>query len=312
LSALGYLRTDKAIVLDPSAIAASILTDSFKRLEAMEHPIIVPASALVRLKQNLDNDRRFSGDGSLAPHGSRFIYLERTPEETELQLKRRRDVIKWLESHASIIGGLPLAYLPADTRNEMVDYFGQSTAEAIAIAESRQAILCTDDIMVAAYAVDERRVARVWTQAVLLWAHQDGKITANEYDAHTAILLSNRYRHVYLTPGAVVRVAREADWRFNSWPFGSVLNWLGDCAVMEEGVRIIAANLLRTMFYETSEFTKNTSAAAVLSTINSRIDGWKIIGDLRSDSNAIADGNDALARWLDCCLAVVWNPSPRR
>lgn len=132
-------------------------------------------------------------------------------------------VLAFIRDNCEVGSGLPLLDLEADTRDVLRRFVGEGSAEAIAIAKSRGALLWTDDLAVTAIGQNqELRVHSVWTQAVLYHARQTKRISAERYTQRLGTMLTAGFRFLRITWWDLYEMIKVQEGNFKS-SFGRAL-----------------------------------------------------------------------------------------
>ncbi len=160
------------LLLDGSALAILLLTESYPHLTGVPVRLVVAAGSLLELKRV-----RRSLVHPIVGTGS-------TNGETRL-----REFIAWVETQCVIVDGLPLANVSADTRGTIIKVCGDAAAEGMAVAAARSAVLWADDFAVAQIAAEKFGVGQVWTQRVFAWLVERGHCSQRIYDEVSVELL---------------------------------------------------------------------------------------------------------------------------
>lgn len=279
--AVDVLTHDARLVLDPSAVATLVHTKTSDLLQELPAKLIIPRGLLMRMKSEIENATRFSGNATMSYVDSRLVFEEVTEEQKAQWVNRLKDTVDALEASCDIVDGLPLAEEPPETRNEWAELFGWDTAEALAIAKHHSATIWSDDRLVSVIATERAGVQRVWTEAVYKWASIQSAIPGERFVRIVADLVALGYWHTKLFPDAAITMANDSKWDFQRAPFKHAIEWMGSAGVSANAIGSLAERLLPRVYGTQSELISSATVHRILGSISNRRDGRTIVSELR-------------------------------
>jgi predicted nucleic acid-binding protein len=135
-----------------------------------------------------------------------------TRQAVAAEVKRIEELLEALKGSCEVVGGTALLSLDTEIRDSLVDGLGEATADAIAVAKERGAILWTDDLTTAMLAAEHLQVPRVWTQPVLRKARDQRAISSQEMLDANGKLLSLGYSFTGVNAHDIVRLIGSVGW----------------------------------------------------------------------------------------------------
>jgi len=279
--ALDVLTYDARLVLDPSAVATLVHTKTSDLLQELSAKLIIPRGLLIRMRSEIENATRFSGNATMSYVDSRLVFEEVTEEQKAQWINRLKDTVDALEASSEIVDGLPLAEEPPETRKEWTEFFGWDTAEALALAKHHSATIWTDDRLVSLFATERAGVQRVWTEVVYKWASIKNSIPFERFVTIVADLVALGYWHTKLFPDAAIKMANESQWDFQREPFKHAIEWMGSAGVSASAIGSLAESLLPRVYGTQSELISSATVQTILGSIGKRRDGRRIVSELR-------------------------------
>ncbi len=233
-AAVKRLESNPSVVLDPTAVATLYLLSLHTKLKDLPIRCIVPRSVLDELRDiitdsaNVDEPRGFLGSVNGKP------FLQEVPaEELAAEARRIDELLESLKSACEVVGGTALLNLPGEVRDLLENGLGEGTADAIAVAKERGAVLWTDDLSTAIMAAAQLHVQRVWTQPVLRWSSERHLLSGDEMLAADGRLLTLGYSFTRLNPQEVAGLLRTAGWSLDKGVGTAVYRYV--CEVATQG-----------------------------------------------------------------------------
>lgn len=212
--AIASLTASEGVVLEPSAVTTLWLLDPVIPLARLPFSCVLTESALQELRSLARGDLPGHGaTGYLAYEGGRLRFQEIDPEQRELRRQKIRDFSDRLEAHCEVVGGSDLASVNATVREQLTRCVPGSSAEAAAAASCRGLVLWTDDHLLHELVKEDLPSHRIWSQAVFIWAREEGLLDTKHMSRITARLLRLGYFFSTSDPVTVLDTCEEALWR---------------------------------------------------------------------------------------------------
>ncbi len=212
-AAVTALESNAPVVLDPTAVATLYLLSLHTRLKEIPVRCIVPRSVLDELRDIVDESANLREPrGFLGSVNGRPFMHEVPAEEFVAEARRVEELLETLKDACEVVGGTALLNLPGEVRDWLEKAFGEGTADAIAVAKERGAVLWTEDLWTSILALTKFDVGRVWTQPVLRWAAGRQMVTGEELLSATGRLLTLGYSFTRLNPEEITGLLRTAEW----------------------------------------------------------------------------------------------------
>ncbi len=213
-----------AVVLDSTAVATLYFLGYHTKLAKFPFRCIVPRSVLEELRE-LISDIGNSGQpsGTIGSIDGKLYFQEHSVDELVAQVKGIEELLEALKAACEVAGGADLLSLDGELRKSLVDMLGEASAEAMAIAKVRGALLWTDDLTTSVVAnTKELQVQRVWTQIAIWRARDEGKISPDESSDASGKLLTLGYSFTSLTVDEIVRSLQSQGWDIRAGVSGAV------------------------------------------------------------------------------------------
>jgi tetratricopeptide (TPR) repeat protein len=262
----------KTVVADLTAILTLARLDLLCLLQSSTRSVVVAQTTFDRLQQLAEeaaSEPREGGSVLLDDNGQ-LARIEITPEQRERHrafLASMRDAVR---NHCVIRPCLKTAELEPPRREQLVRTLGRHNLDSILLASESDAVLWTDDLILAIVGRTDFRCQSVWMQATLIVLQQEGTISQQEYNRAIAKLLGWHYHGVMWNADTLLAAAEIAEWRMDRWPVPQVMRGLGDReANFLDRIRI-AAEAIRTVWrLDLSSLRKQSFLFAVLAGIRS-------------------------------------------
>lgn len=246
-------RKRSTLVLDPSALATLFLTESFRDLGPFLFKVVASHSSLSEIQDSLTGrTARTRGRTYLNKLRGKYIVSERSNYDIERQIADVTQFLDWVRNNCEIQGGSALARIESETRQQLIQMFGQATAECIAIARESGSVIWSDDYAVAELAKNDFGVKRVWTQAMAEELFQAGLLSDTSLRDLTIHLVNLGYAFTRVIPNVVIEAARRSGWDSHKPPFAAIARWFGTSGVKPVGIVGILVEILPTLWREAS------------------------------------------------------------
>ena len=299
-----FVRRQATLVLDPAALATMFVTNVFRHIEMFPLECLVSAGTLDDIRQQLLG--KFAIGRStrhIGKFGGKYVFSERTNDEIKQYENGVNDFMEWIQSIASILGGLALANIDTPKRDQLIDYFGQPTAESIAIAANEGCVLWTDDFAVAEVSASEVAVRRVWSQALFEQFVATGAMSPDILRDLSLRLIELGYAFTRLTPEIGIEAARQSKWDPKQAPLSSVAKWFCTSGVKPEGAVGLMAAILVGVWREAPIVNQREEVTkGIAEQVAQRSDGLQLL-QVFIDHAASFFGVDVLS--AEACVRVV-------
>ncbi|MGH9468078.1 MAG: PIN domain-containing protein, partial [Terriglobales bacterium] len=221
--ALADYASAGVIVADVSALATIriIGVQALDRLRSKE--ILVVDSAIEEVEEPLHEESRGRVAGHLERRDGSYVLAEEAEGDQETRQDDLRAFVAAIRRRCRVVEGTALAAFSSEQRDKMKRTLGLPTAAAIAMAAKVGAILWTDDFVVAALAIAEHGVKRIWTQLML-----QAELAAGTLDHDTCLsgeltLLASGYTFTSMHPALIVHAGRATGWNPGKAQLAAVL-----------------------------------------------------------------------------------------
>jgi hypothetical protein len=241
--ALAGLTAGKPLILDATTIGTILLLGIERELVSLPVPLLVTYSVVDEIERFLDTNASGRPSGSLGRTDGQIVM--RTANAAEAQSTRRvlEDRLSALRARWTVRGAQPLAAFPPRLREELIQLYGRTGAEALAVAAGTDSTLWSDDAMVTAV-TPRLGVRRTWTEITLRYYTQLGAVQGDLYASVAAKLVGFGYREKFLSVKGFLGAGRLASWNPSVFPLQEFIRSIGAAnigpAVM---VRVTAACL---------------------------------------------------------------------
>jgi hypothetical protein len=196
---------------------------------------------------------------------------------------RMGSFVSTIREHCEIVEGSTLPEFDIDLKDFMVRACGRASAESIRLAATRNAVLWTDDNIVALLATDKAGAKRVWTQIAIGYL-----ATRVDYDPPIVTrlalsLLQMKYDFTAISVTDALFAAREAKWSVDIAPFKFVLDQLARPNIRVEGIAAVTGAIIMELWFSpVLSLQAQDVTQRILDRLGQREDGLKIIRDLHA------------------------------
>jgi hypothetical protein len=196
---------------------------------------------------------------------------------------RLGEILDFLKNECSVIPGTTLPGLMPDVRDQMIKLSGRAGVESMVLAQSRGALLWTDDLPTAILAAHHLGCRRVWTQVTTRQICDQDLATRVTFG-----LISLNYEFTSVSPNEISAAAAAARWDLNTWPLKQVLDYFARESPAVEGLVALACHLLRETWTHPVLGTQPTAITwRLLSRLGSRPDGRRAIHVIKARLDAV-------------------------
>ncbi|GAG09928.1 unnamed protein product, partial [marine sediment metagenome] len=226
-AAVQAISSADAVVIDSTALATLFVLDELSLLQAMPMKCVVASGTLDELRGYLHSLEYGNREHKiLAKEEGKYVWISVSAQDAARYRRRVSSLIETVEKICAVEPGTALADVTPEERSRLVELFGQSGAESVALARGQRRLLWADDLALGAIAEKECGVSRVWTQAVVTWLAGREHIGTGDADEVTVKLLVAGYFFTSLGPSAVLRAAQKASWDPSAAPLTAVAEHL--------------------------------------------------------------------------------------
>ena len=170
---------------------------------------------------------------------------------TSEQLQLEHDEIKTMGAHVgslcAVKSSMAIASLDPKRREQYTRIFGLHSLEAVSVARDENALLWTDDRIVALLAQAEFGVKRVWTQLVFKVLENAGRIADNAYSVVTVKLAGWNYVSTVWNLSDLIVAGNLCDWDVGQWPLKQCIKFIGKCPLPLPGKANLAIGFFRLL-----------------------------------------------------------------
>jgi hypothetical protein len=178
-----------------------------------------------------------------------LVMTSKSAQEAERERRSLSDRLALIRSRLTFRGAQPLASLPPSQREQLIQFYGQSGAEVLAVAADLGATVWSDDIAVMPLAV-RLQVRRTWTEITARYFAEQGTLPHEVYEAIAAKLVGFGYQDKKLSILAFRGAGRLARWNPAEFPLSGFIQSLGGPGVPPAGMIRTAAACLSALYLE--------------------------------------------------------------
>lgn len=312
-SAFAKLCEAKGLVLDMTALWTLGNLGLSELLVKIPIPLIIAPEVLDALQEKIDALDVKKGKTSMAKDGEKIALIERTPDQIAEERNKWESITALVRKHCRVGTSLSLAQLPLKEREQLQKFTGQKGLTSVAAADDSGFLFWTDDRIQELIGKQFFKVDRVWTQVVLEWLQDLGKLPEQSYYRASAQLNAYNYSGTGVKAETVLEAGRFSNWDAHSLLLQKNLSILNDPAISQVNTLIIALNFLVTVSQEVDSHEKRQALVQqLLETLNKRPDGVSLIQGLmnRLPQTATFDPvgfkrmQDIIQAWLKAKLII--------
>jgi len=235
------VRQARTIVLAPTAIATLFVVNKIEEVLGWPVEFVITQGVLDEVKEALRSLER-EGTDHLHLAWNRetqriVVSQDEAQEEVTDKLRRLHEI---LQQKARVESGLALLGVQTGPREQLVEVIGQTSAESVALTGELNAVLWSDDCVVAALAARELKVQSVWTQVVFDYATARGWSERTCHADVSFTLLACNYRHTAVTPELVFEAIQRSRWDVDSRSLCDVLDQFANDDLVAFGLLLLA------------------------------------------------------------------------
>ena len=236
-TAFAAIRTASEVVLDESALATLYLLKTqgllniAEFLEAAPYKYILSEHTLTALRGLRQLRSKTDGDQLLVEvSGDKTAAYSVPAEQVKREKENLEQFIGTLESCCSVAPGIGLVArgdVDKKTKEAAEQLLGKAGLDSTLLATMPGRVLWTDDLATAVIVCPGLGVRRAWTQAVVFWLAQQGRITTEQEQGVTTILLRCGYVFTSLRPDHIIAAGDEAGWDADAPGLQSFFSYFG-------------------------------------------------------------------------------------
>jgi tetratricopeptide (TPR) repeat protein len=243
--ATNALRSASEVVLDTTALMTLMMLGEPSILGALGKTVILAHSTMANLRAFVEDARsnaRSEMSMGADDEGPRFFV--KSVEGRRAALDATEGFLRAVEEKARVLGCPALADHDPSERKQLEEGLGRAGTESLVLGAVGSRVVWTDDYLVAVLGRDKFGARRVWTQAVLRWLNEQGRLSNERYAKASAQLLGWQFMFTSVNP-EVMRVAgHESEWHVERWPLKQAIAYLSVEAVRTEDAALLSARLV--------------------------------------------------------------------
>jgi hypothetical protein len=247
--AIGGLTGGKAVVVDATTIATILLLGIEEHLAALPVPLITTFAVTDELDRFLEANAPGFPRGTLGRSSGQLVMTSTTAEEAERERRSLSDRLAVIRNRLTTRGAQPLASFPPRQREQLIELYGQSGAEVLAVAADLGATVWSDDVAIMPFAV-RLGVNRTWTEVTIRHFSEHGTLPIELYETVAAKLVGLSYHDKKLSVLAFRGAGRLAAWNPATFPLMQFIKSLGEPSVPAAGMVRTTAACLAALYIE--------------------------------------------------------------
>ena len=302
-------RSCNTIVLDMSAVSSVFILDYLDLLKHQIKDLVVSQGTVNEIRRMTSDESWLRGgkSGMLLKTETGITIWEDTDEAKNAYIAKLRQLVKVLEATCSVEPCTSLAAIQPESRETLVEGFGQYGAESMLLSAVPGALLWTDDQAQALLARNAYGVSCVWTQFVIGACVDSGMMEPEAFLDASAKLLGFDYQFTSASPQVIRRAGVIADWKLDAWPLSQALSVFGSESISLEQVCQLTAGFLGLLYQEpVLPETRTNLTVKILENIATKNGGVQGIETLRTTLPRIfgvnvvglADATTTINEWL--------------
>ena len=244
------LCSTEEVVIDSIAVGSLLLLDLGGDIRSLPHRLIVPESLLNEMRHVLRSSRPSHISelriGNIDGQTRAWLVSREAEEKRYAALE---EMIRLLERECEVIGGRASLEIPSGIRDGLNRRFDAGVVDAIAIAESRNALLWTDDMTVGEVAA-ELGIKRVSTQSLLSHAVHANSVSFTHYADVLGDLLLYGYCFTRLSPLAILEMLRKNGWNCDKRLSRELFRYIGNHGVTTSDNVAVTLTLISMIWSE--------------------------------------------------------------
>lgn len=255
----------EAVVAAHSALLTLQQLELLDLLPELYDRVVAPRSLLDELQDELANlreDIRRGGARGIVALGDKILPVERSVVELRAEADAIQSLIGFIDANIEL---LPRPFEALDERAETLrEVIGPSSFDAFALAGGGR-VLYADDLWLCALTRNEKGALGFSTYSLLQRAHQENRLSADDYHAAVAKLIDAGYAFVPVTPDLLFHVF-ESDGYQVGRRFLRVLDRIGaEHASLESAVAVVGGLLRRVLLSPVDQLRRDAVANAAFS-----------------------------------------------
>jgi len=157
--------------------------------------------------------------------GAQFFRQEISRDEVEKSREYLQQILNWTKDNCDVLPCNCALQLNRRYKDELDRLIGRSFVDTALIASEKDNLLFSDDERYRAFMKAEFNVEGVWTQALLLYGLNKGKIDKDAYNNLIIKLAGGNYKHTSIDSSTLIEAARQSNWEPKT-PYTGVLKVL--------------------------------------------------------------------------------------
>lgn len=243
------LMAGKALVLDATTLGTILLLEADDLLKALPVPLITTYATYDELDKFLEAAAPGHASGQLGRVAGELTMTSRDDAEAAAARETLQARIASLKARLTIRGAQPLAAYAASIRSDLIKHYGQSGAEAIAVANESGSTLWSDDITTS-LAATRLGIPRTWTEFTIRHFAAQGALSRETYEKAAAKLIGYRYLEMNFSAAAFRGAGALAEWNPQRFPLDRFIASLGSAGISPGAVIRIAAGCIAALYLE--------------------------------------------------------------
>jgi tetratricopeptide (TPR) repeat protein len=162
---------------------------------------------------------------TIAKVGEQFVRTEVTEAEVQRTVEYFEGIVSWVHQNCVVVPVTGALDIPRERREPLTDMLGGSFLDTVLIAREKGVLLFSDDERLRSFAKSEYAVDGVWTQILLIFAHNKKLIQPDVYTEAVITLVCWHYYHTSIDLSVLLKAAKKAEW-LTSYPYTEVVKIL--------------------------------------------------------------------------------------
>ena len=276
-----------------------------------EFSLGVGQSTIDELRNIIYTNGFINKDGSLrlSKEGEQYVKYELTAEDIVNENELLKTIFSWVLANCKIVPCYKALDFNAIELNKLEACVGTDSLETFLLAHEQGRALFTDDERLRRFAIHDTVPMKnvVWSQGVIIYLYQKGKISLEDFSAAIVNMIQKNYKYVFIDYTILLEAIKKSKWLFSE-PFISVAQVLEN--TNKDLVLIFVPVLLLTIWLEVLLETtrdeiltgvleiiaKNTECDYILENLKNRI-AFKSVG-IGQNLNLLAENiNNKIIKW---------------
>ena len=281
-NASSSLRTSNTLVLDETAVATIFLLGIQEQVLTLPLTYVVSEGTLAAIRGWRHRvGEQLRGGHSVAKVDGKRIGIPNSPEQAKRDMNKIDDLLGLIAAKVKLEGGEALATIDRKERDELIKLFGQPCAESMVLARQSGRVYWTDDLYAGEIAKASLQVNRVWTQTVVRWLVDTGRLESRLLDDVTIGLVERQYSYTIMLPGAITGAVCKSNWDVDEAPLRQVLDWFGNWGATPSALLALLSSAI-VWIWRQAPIVQRAEAITtrILERLASRPSGYVVIASL--------------------------------